>query len=188
MPFAFVLSVIGCGVQPIKTKKQDSAVKQDMIHIKAEVKEQFSSAIKYLNAKQYEVAIPILEKIVKAENRVPAPFVNLAMAYDITGKAKLAEKYYLEALAIDLVNRVANNQLGLLYRKLGRFDDAKKAYTNALTRYPDYLPVIKNLGILCDLYMRDLSCALEQYQHYQALMPDDKTIKIWISDISRRLK
>jgi len=46
--------------------------------------------------------------------------------------------------------------------------------------------VIKNLGILCEIYMRDLPCALEQYEHYLELIPDDKTMNIWVSDVSRR--
>ena len=109
------------------------------------------------------------------------------MAYREKGDAKLAEENLLKALAIDQAEPVANNELGILYRKQGRFEDARKAYSNALAEHPDYLPVIKNLGILCDIYMRDPECALEQFEKYQRQVPDDKTIEIWIADLKRRM-
>ena len=109
------------------------------------------------------------------------------MAYRHTGNEKLAEENLLKALAIDQAQPVANNELGMLYRRQGRFDDAKKVYINALSEYPDYLPVIKNLGILCDIYMRDPQCALEQFEKYQQYDPEDKTVKIWIADLKTRI-
>ncbi|MGB5519272.1 MAG: tetratricopeptide repeat protein, partial [Gammaproteobacteria bacterium] len=102
------------------------------------------------------------------------------------GDDKLAEKYLLKALEIDQAQPVANNELGIIYRKQGRFSDARDVYNNALAENPDYLPVIRNLGILCDLYLRDVQCALEQFEKYQQQVPDDKTIEIWIADLKTR--
>ena len=100
---------------------------------------------------------------------------------------KLAEENLRKALDIDLGHPVANNELGLIYRKAGRFDDARKAYENALVVHPEYLPARKNLGILCEIYLRDLKCALDQYEQYQGYVPDDKTVNIWIADLKRRM-
>ena len=125
--------------------------------------------------------------VIEQEQRLTAPYINLAMAYRHKGNEKLAEENLLKALAIDQAQPVANNELGILYRKQGRFDDAKKVYINALSEYPDYLPVIKNLGILCDIYMRDPHCALEQFEKYQQHVPEDKTVKVWIADLKTRI-
>lgn len=183
----FTLSLFSCASDVTKPDEKSAVYKQEFFDIDSDIEDDFNAALMHLKSAEYDKAIAILEKIIEEEKRVPAPFINLGMAYDKKGDSKQAEKYLLDAVGVDLSHPVANNQLGLFYRKLGRFDEAKKAYTNALTNYPDYLPVVKNLGILCDLYMRDLPCAMQQFEHYLSLQPDDKTMKIWIADLSRRM-
>ena len=55
-----------------------------------------------------------------------------------------------------------------------------------LFRSPEYLPAIKNLGILCDIYLHDMDCALKQYERFLEYVPDDKTVAIWVADIKRK--
>lgn len=185
----YLLSLVSCVVDSTKPDDiQVTAEKEEIFDIDSELEEKFNDAVSHLRAKEYDEAIKLLTEVIAEEKRVPAPFINMGIAYDKKGDRKQAEKYFLQAVNINLAHPVANNQLGLLYRKEGRFDDAKKAYTNALTRNPDYLPVIKNLGILCEIYIRDFACALQQYEHYLSLQPDDKTMKIWVTDLSRRVK
>ena len=164
-----------------------SRVKSENVVVSNDVQKTFDQAIVLLEQEQYDTAISLLETVIEREKRLTAPYINLAMAYRETGDEKQAEENLLKALAIDQAEPVANNELGILYRKQGRFEDAKKAYSNALAEHPDYLPVIKNLGILCDIYMRDPQCALEQFEKYQQQVPDDKTIEIWIADLKARM-
>ncbi|VAW68308.1 hypothetical protein MNBD_GAMMA09-1683 [hydrothermal vent metagenome] len=179
--------LVSCSTGKVKENTDDVSEAQKIINIDSDIKDQFDLAVSYLKSADYDKAITLLEKLIEVEKRVPAPYVNLSIAYEYKGDKEKAEKYLLKAVSIDLAHPVANNRLGHLYRRQGKFDDARKAYTNALTKHPDYLPVIKNLGILCDMYLRDLECALQQFEHYQELKPDDKTMKIWISDLSQRM-
>jgi len=183
-----IIAQVSCVMESTKPSMTKSKSKLENIEIDSDVEDDFNAALSHLKSEEYDDAIQLLEKVIAIEHRVPAPFINLGMAYSKKGDDVKAEKHLLNAVKIELTNPVANNQLGLLYRKKGQFDDAKKAYTNALIEYPDYLPVVKNLGILCELYMRDFPCALKQYEHYLNLQPDNKTMKIWISDLSRRIK
>ncbi len=173
----------GCVAQSSATR----STKVQDVKVSSEVQETFDQALQLLQAEQYETAITLLESVIEQEQRLTAPYINLAMAYRHTGNEKLAEENLLKALAIDQAQPVANNELGILYRKQGRFNDAKKVYINALSEYPDYLPVIKNLGILCDIYMRDPQCALEQFEKYQQYAPEDKTVEVWIADLKTRI-
>lgn len=173
----------GCATQSGVT----TAVKEQDVVVSSDVQKTFDQALELLQAEQYDTAITLLNSVIESEKRLSAPYINLAMAYRKIGDDKLAEENLLKALEIDHTQPVANNELGIIYRKQGRFTDAKKVYVTALSEYPDYLPVIKNLGILCDIYMRDPQCALEQFEKYQQQDPGDKTIKIWIADLKTRI-
>ena len=179
----FLVLFNGC----VPQSGNSSRIKSENVVVSNDVQKTFDQAIVLLEQEQYDTAISLLETVIESEKRLTAPYINLAMAYRETGDEKQAEENLLKALAIDQAEPVANNELGILYRKQGRFEDAKKAYSNALAEHPDYLPVIKNLGILCDIYMRDPQCALEQFEKYRQQVPDDKTIEIWIADLKARM-
>jgi hypothetical protein len=56
-----------------------------------------------------------------------------------------------------------------------------------LTMYPDFLPGRKNLGVLCDIYLQDLECALQNYEEYLKGVPGDEKVAIWITDVKSRI-
>jgi len=172
--------------------KQDAEVTQQKTEIKyvdvdSEVEEDFIRAVALMDQDKYAQAIELLDTVVEREQRLPAPFVNLGIAHNKLGDDKAAEVNLIKALKLDINHAVANNELGLLYRRTGKFNAAKTAYQNALQKHPEYVPAIRNLGVLCDLYLHDYDCALTQFENYQELVPDDKNAVIWIADVKRRL-
>ena len=173
----------GCATQSGTSR----GAKVQNVDVSSDVQRTFDQALQLLQEEQYDTAITLLISVIEQEKRLTAPYINLAMAYRHIGNEELAEENLLKALAIDQAQPVANNELGILYRKQGRFTDAKKVYINALSEYPDYLPVIKNLGIQCDIYMQDPQCALEQFEKYQQYDPEDKNVKVWIADLKTRI-
>ncbi|MGB5630601.1 MAG: tetratricopeptide repeat protein, partial [Woeseiaceae bacterium] len=72
-------------------------------------------------------------------------------------------------------------------RKTGRFQEARSAYEKALSIFPGYHPARRNLGVLCDLYLGDLDCALDAYNAYMATVPADPEVAMWIADTRNRL-
>jgi Tfp pilus assembly protein PilF len=182
--FCALAAISACTTQ---TAKISTIKKGEVVTVDGDVQRSFDQALQLLQAEQYDTAIEMLDKVVEQEKRLTAPYINLAMAYRHKGDEKMTEEYLLKALEIDQSQPVANNELGILYRKQGRFVDARNVYTNALSENPDYLPAIRNLGILCDLYLRDVQCALEQFEKYQKQDPNDKTIEIWIADLKTRM-
>jgi len=172
-------------------KKTEVAKDYTNVTVDSDTQHEFTQALVFLKDKNYDAAIGLLKTVVSKEKRLPAPFVNLGMAYlrkgDKKEDRKLAEDAFVNAIKLDPVHRVASNELGQLYRKTGRFKLAKEVYSNALGKHNDYLPIVRNLGILCELYMQDLACALEQYEYYLEQKPDDKQVKGWVIDLKRRL-
>ncbi|MFA0811932.1 tetratricopeptide repeat protein [Microbulbifer epialgicus] len=156
------------------------------VRISGSVSRDFERSLQYLADKEYESAIELLQSVVEREQRLPAPYINLGIAHYQVGDEKNSEAAFLKALELDAEHPVATNELAVLYRKQGRFADARKIYVNALAENPEYLPLIKNLGILCDLYLQDLQCALAQFQHYVQLEPESQDVSIWLADLKRR--
>jgi len=64
------------------------------------------------------------------------------------------------AVATDPAKAVVLNRLGIAYRRLGRFADARTAYEQALAADPASADAECNLAILLDLYLDDPASAL----------------------------
>ena len=157
------------------------------VDVDSDVETDFNRAVTLINDSQYAQAVELLDTVVEREQRLPAPFVNLAIAHNKLGNKKAAEENLIKALKLDIGHPVANTELGLLYRKAGKFNAARTAYQNAIKEHPDYLPAKRNLGVLCDLYLHDFNCALEQFEDYLEQVPGDKEVAIWVADVKQRV-
>ena len=115
------------------------------------------------------------------------PRIDLGIAYHRLGDLQAAESNLLQALELSPEHPIVHNELGIIYRKTGRFTDARKSYEAALAVYPRYHFARRNLAVLCDLYLADLRCALENYEAYMATVPGDDEATMWIADIRSRM-
>jgi tetratricopeptide (TPR) repeat protein len=185
----YVLLYSCAGGGDIKQEPDIGSVKKSSTYVDVDpsVENDFRSAIALMQNENYDQAVVVLTSVIEREKRLPAPYVNIAIAYNNLGNTKAAEENLINALKIDIGHPVANNELGLLYRKSGKFNAARTAYQNAIKDNPEYLPAIRNLGVLCDLYLHDFQCALEQFEDYLELKPDDKSVEIWVADVKSRL-
>ena len=154
--------------------------------ITPQLQAELDAAMALAKAEQYEPAAEAFKKLAAAlpDNAIPA--INLALIYEKLDKSDLAEAQLKKALAIEPDNPVAGNELALLYRKSGRFAQARTAYEKTLARYPHFAMAHKNLGVLCDLYLKDYPCAIDHYKTYALSAPNDKSVQIWIADLQKR--
>jgi Tfp pilus assembly protein PilF len=147
----------------------------------------FDRAVVMLQAGDYEGAGSLLERVVAQAPGVTAPYINLAIACRHNGQPERAEAALKTALQLIPAHPVASNEYGLLLRQAGRFAEARAIYEKSLAAFPDYRPAQKNLGILCDLYLKDLACALEHYEIYSGAESKDEQAKLWVADLRSRL-
>ena len=181
--------LFACAGGDVREEADVTTIKKTTSHVDvdSDVELDFKNAIVLMEQDQNAQAIVVLKSVIEREQRLPAPYVNIAIAYNKTKDTEAAEENLIKALKLDIGHPVANNELGLLYRKSGKFNAARTAYQNAIKDHPEYLPAKRNLGVLCDLYLHDFDCALEQFEDYLELKPDDKTVAIWVADVKRRL-
>ena len=157
------------------------------VRIGDRVRGQYFEALSHLHDGRLEQGIAMLEEIAEAAPLVTAPRIDLGMAYRQQGDLQAAERNLLQALQLNSNHPVAHNELGIVYRKTGRFAAAKQSYESAIAVFPGYHHARRNLAILCDLYLADLSCALEQYEAYMTTVPADAEASMWIADLRNRM-
>lgn len=147
----------------------------------------YDNALTYLRQGQHEEGIELLETLVASAPDLTAPRIDLGIAYHEMNNLEAARKYLESALETSPSHPIAHNELGIVYRKLGRFREARQSYEAALSIYPGYHYARRNLAVLCDLYLADLECALENYQAYMATVPSDEEATMWITDLQNRM-
>ena len=148
---------------------------------------EFERAVALMSEGNNDSAIKLLKKVIDRWPGLTAPRIDIALAYVRTGDPGPAEENLKAALALVPGHPAASNEYGLLLRRAGRFKEAREVYEKAIDGFPDYLPVRRNLGILCDLYLNDPACALKQFEIYSEGLPADEKVKIWIAELRMRL-
>jgi Flp pilus assembly protein TadD len=135
---------------------------------------------------QHDQAVEAFSRLATTVPDNAIPRINLALAYKKLDKLDQAEAQLKQALSIEPDNPVASNELALLYRQTGRFAEARAVYEKTLAKFPQFAMAHKNLGVLCDLYLKDYACAIDHYKTYALSAPDDKRVEIWIADLQKR--
>jgi Flp pilus assembly protein TadD len=192
--FSLALAALALGAcassgNPTQTevRTETGFVITESVNVTADVRADFESAVQRLEQRDTAGGIALLLKVTEAAPQLTAAHVDLAMAYEQAGDLEHAEASLKRALALSPRHPVVYNELGIIYRKSGRFEDARKSYAKALELHPEFHFARRNLAILCDVYLNDTGCALENYELYAKAVPDDEAASAWIADLHKRI-
>lgn len=155
--------------------------------IASDIRLDYDQALTLLEQGRHDEGTALLEAVAEAAPYLSAPRIDLGVAYHRAGNFDAAESNLLLAIESNPNHPIAHNVLGIVYRETGRFSKSRRSYEAALAIYPGYHYARRNLAVLCDLYLADLSCALENYEAYMATVPTDDEASMWIADIRYRI-
>ena len=86
----------------------------------------FAAAVKEIDKKNYEAAIPLLQKVVASDPEDADAYNYLGYTHRQLGKMDEAVSFYQKALSIDPDHLGANEYLGELYLQVGDLGKAEK--------------------------------------------------------------
>lgn len=171
-------AAVGAGSATANTAQPDS-----------ESQQMYRRAIAAMQNQQDANAEVLLDRILKSQPDFADARTNLGIVQFRAGRYERAEEEFKRAVKDDPKNTAAYNYLGILYRVNGQFNQSKLMYEQALSVDPGYANAALNLGILYDLYLQEYPKAMESYQRYQKLLPqEDKDVAKWIADLKRRIE
>ena len=153
----------------------------------ARARRDFAEALDHVEHGRHADALPLFEAVVDAEPEATIAYIDLALTRAALGDLEAARESLEAALEVQPGHPAAWNELGIVHRRAGRFADARRAYEAALREQPGFHHARRNLAILCDLYLRDLGCAIENYERYAGDFPDDADVAMWLRDLRARV-
>ena len=149
----------------------------------------YKLALEKRQAGETEAALRLFKDIASQYPTLTGPVVNQAIILREQGKLVEAKTVLESALLIKSSSPYLMNELGIVYRHLGKFKQAQQAYESAIRRDEAYDKAHYNLGVLADLYLHQPALALAAFQRYQDLQVEpDKKVAGWIIEIERRVK
>lgn len=158
----------------------------EQIRISGETVTRYDQALRLLRQQRFAEGIRILEEIIENAPEITAPYVELGIAYGQVGNLDSAVEALEMAALLSPEHPIVHNELGIAYRKSGRFEDARAQYEKALEVFSDFHFARRNLAVLCDLYLADPQCALQNYQAYLEAAGEDPEVSIWVADLTNR--
>jgi len=180
---------------PVKRRAAREGFQQDAggftitqrVRVKDNLRADYEAAVHMMEEERYEPGIALLLKVIERAPEVTAAHIDLGVAYERIGDLDHAEASLRKALELNPRHPAAYNELGLVQRRKRLFAESRASYEAALAQFADFHFAHRNLGILCDLYLGDAACALEHYEAYTRLVPDDAEVVKWIADLHNRM-
>ncbi len=188
--FLLVIMLAGCASAPrehamVPGLDATAVVTETVI----DVENEFQAALQLMKAEDWHAAADRLAAITAAKPQFSGPWTNLGIARNNIGDMPGAEVAFKRAIEANAGQIMAYNELGVLYRRSGRLEEAAAVYSDGLKIDPNDEDIHWNLGILYDRYLPTPARALAHYERYQQLtQSEDVLLHSWISKLRKQTR
>ena len=184
---SMLMLVSGCASTQ-NSQKLSSSDSSTAVFSSAELTD-YRAALEAAAAGELKDAATSLQKISKSHPDVFAVWINLASIYWLDKNITAAENALRNARIIKPKAPEVYNLLGLMDVEKADYLAAEKNYKMAISlneKNPDFQ---YNLALLYDIYIQDITKAVEYYDHYLALVAKaDPDTASWVEELRRSLK
>jgi len=127
-----------------------------------------------------------LSALVTGQPTLAGPALNLGIVLARAQRWAEAEAALVEAAARNGALAAAFDELGIVQRAQGKFEDAERSYAQAIALDPGSARTQRNAGVLSDLYRGRPDDALAHYERALAAGGDEKTLGAWVAELRQR--
>jgi len=184
---SLVIMLGGCAGSPRRPAESTAPgpdYKSTSMETATDADAEFQAALQLMESGDWHGAADRLSAIVAAKPRLSGAWTNLGIARIKIGDAAGAEEAFKRAIEMNANQLVAYNELGILYRRSGRLEEAAAIYNEGLRIKPDAEEIHWNLGVLYDRYLPNPAQALFHYERYRQLtQSEDRQLLAWISEL-----
>lgn len=173
----------GCQSTPSK----DGDTQASIAALSAQERQDYDRALAHLVSGQPESAEKTLTQLLRARPEVAELWLNLALSHYQQGDLPAAKNALqtLQQHSADIAQ--AHNLLGLMAVDNGEFDKAQEHYLAAIKLQPKYSNALFNMALLQDVYLQNIASAVDYYERYLQLAPEDTDTKNWAAGLKMSL-
>lgn len=176
-----VITLSACVTSPLQQPVATTPV------VSPEVMQKYQSALRLMKLGKHEAALKVFAAVSLMDDRLSGPYVNSGLIYLQQDKKDAASTAFRQAIERKPDNATALTQLAVLQREDFQLEVARGNYQKAVDAEPDHGHAHLNLGILCDIYLRDYACARDHYEAYLHINGEDADVKNWLIDLRERM-
>lgn len=169
------------------TATKGGAERSTIASLSTDERKRYDEALANLANAQPKPAEQELSQLARRWPDIAEIWLNLALSQyqqDDLGKTKKTLTV-LASRSNDVAQ--AHNLAGVIAVKEGDFVKAEMHYEKAINLKPDYSHALYNMALLQDVYLQDIASAVDYYQRYLQLAPEDTDTKGWAEGLKMSL-
>lgn len=150
---------------------------------------EYQNAINALNNNQLAKAQRLFSQFIHNKPGLAGAYANLALIHFKKNEFDKSLVQVNKALALNADKAQALNLRAKLFVHDGKIHKAKDDYLKAIKLKPEYINAHYNLALLYDVYLQEITLAIEHYKIYLSLLKEpDTNTEAWVEHLERALK
>lgn len=184
---AAALLASGCGTTT-QTPSEQRHADVSTAALTQSQRQDYQTALRRAARGDYSTAAAALDALSEQQPQHPGVWINLAAAHYQMDNVEKAQQSLAKAGALAPDNALVENLKGSLALHAGEVDEAEQHFQSALSYNPTLAEAHYNLALLYDTYYQAIPDAIEHYQAYLKLTPEnDEDTERWLQQLQRSL-